>query len=165
MLGVDEEIGYTLSQDKYNIQKQPHEITEGLGAIDYGEDKKNIYALPNTKVLDIAISERFKRSVNVGEVKTAVNSFGKGRSFYITGLPYSFRNSRLLYKAIVWCAGKDLYRAYADNVNVECNYYPASGKYALVNNVKAAQTTDFYDVHGNKRTVTLAPMEIRWIKG
>ena len=165
VLGVDEEIGYTLSQDKYNIQAEPHELTEGLGAIDYGEDKKNIYALPNTKVLDIAISDRFKRSVNVGEVKTAVNQFGKGRSFYITGLPYSFRNSRLLYKALVWCAGKDLHRAYADNVNVECNYYPASGKYALVNNGKDTQTTDFYDIHGNKRTVTLAPMEIRWIKG
>ena len=165
VLGVDEEIGYTLSQDKYNIQAEPHELTEGLGAIDYGEDKKNIYALPNTKVLDITISDRFKRSVNVGEVKTAVNAFGKGRSFYITGLPHSFQNSRLLYKALVWCAGKDLHRAYADNVNMECNYYPASGKYALVNNGKDTQTTDFYDVHGNKRTVELAPMEIRWIKG
>lgn len=163
VLGVDEEIGYTLSQDKYNIQPVKHELTEGLGAIDYGEDKKNIYALPNTEVLDIAISDRFKRSVNVGEVKTAVNAFGKGRSFYITGLPYSFQNARLLYKALVWCAKKDLYRAYADNVNVECNYYPASGKYALVNNSKDTQTTDFYDIHGNKRTVELAPMEIRWV--
>ena len=165
VLGVDEEIGYTLSQDKYNIQKQPHEITEGIGAIDYGEDKKNIYALPNTKVLDIAFSDRFKRSVNVGEVKTAVNEFGKGRSFYITSLPYSFQNSRLLYRALVWCAGKDLCRAYADNVNVECNYYPASGKYALVNNGKDTQTTDFYDIHCNKQTLTLQPMEIKWIKG
>ena len=164
VLGVDEEIGYTLSQDKYNIQAVQHEITEGLLPIDYGEGKKNIYALPNTKVLDIAISDRFKRSVNVGEVKTAVNTFGKGRSFYITGLPYSFANSRLLYKAIVWCAGKDLYRAYADNVNVECNYYPASGFYALVNNGKDTQTTDFYDIHGNKQTLMLQPMEIRWIK-
>ena len=165
VLGVDEEIGYTLSQDKYNIQPVKHELTEGLGAIDYGEDKKNIYALPNTEVLDIAISDRFRRSVNVGEVKTAVNAFGKGRSFYITGLPYSFQNARLLYKALVWCAKKDLYRAYADNVNVECNYYPASGKYALVNNSKDTQTTDFYDVNGNKQTLTLQPMEIRWIKG
>ena len=114
-------------------------------------------------MLDIAFSDRFKRSVNVGEVKMAANEFGKGKSFYITGLPYSFENSRLLYKALTWCAGKDLYRAYAENVNVECNYYPASGKYALVNNGKQEQTTDFYDVKGNKRTVVLAPMQIKWI--
>ena len=93
--------------------------------------------------------------------QTAVNAFGKGLSFYITGLPYSFANSRLLYKALVWCAGKDLHRAYANNVNVECNYYPASGKYALVNNGKDMQTTDLYDVQGNKQTLMLQPMEIR----
>ncbi|MCI8413882.1 MAG: 1,3-beta-galactosyl-N-acetylhexosamine phosphorylase [Clostridia bacterium] len=164
VLGVDEEVGFTLSQDKYNIEKAAHELTEGLGKTDYGEDKKNIYALNGTKVLDIAFSDRFKRSVNVGEVKMAANEFGKGKSFYITGLPYSFENSRLLYKALTWCAGKDLYRAYAENVNVECNYYPASGKYALVNNGKQEQTTDFYDVKGNKRTVVLAPMQIKWIE-
>ena len=90
VLGVDEEIGYTLSNDKYNIQKQPDELTEGLKEIDYGEDKKNIYALDGTKVLDITFSDRFKRSVNVGEVKMAINEYGKGRSFYITGIPYRF---------------------------------------------------------------------------
>ena len=90
VLGVDEEIGYTLSNDKYNIQKQSDELTEGLKEIDYGEDKKNIYALDVTKVLDITFSDRFKRSVNVGEVKMAINEYGKGRSFYITGIPYRF---------------------------------------------------------------------------
>lgn len=163
VLGVDEEIGFTLSQDKYNVRAIKHEIMEGTDVIDYGEDKKNIYALPNTKVLDIAVSERFKRNVNVGEVKMAVNEFGSGRSFYITGIPYSFRNYRLLYRAIVWCAGKDLRRAYADNVNVECNYYPVSKKYALVNNSKDIQTTDFYNISGGKRTITLNPMEVKWI--
>ena len=92
VLGVDEEIGYTLSVDKYNITKEPHELTAGLESVDYGEDKKNIYALEKTKVLDIAFSDRFKRNVNVGEVKMAVNEYGRGRSFYITGLPYSFEN-------------------------------------------------------------------------
>ena len=164
VLGVDEEVGFTLSSDKYNIQKVKHELTEGLNAIDYGEGKKNIYAQDGTKVLDIAFSDRFKRNVNVGEVKMAINEFGKGRSFYITGLPYSFQNSRLLYKAIMWCAKKELCRAYADNASVECNYYPVSKKYALVNNSKKKQVTDFYDVNGNKLTVDLQPMEVHWIE-
>ena len=164
VLGVDEEIGYTLSEDKYNITKVVHELNQDLKKIDYGEDKKNIYALLNTKVLDIAFLDRFKRNVNMGEVKMAVNEFGKGRSFYITGLPYSFENARLLYKAMVWCANKDLNKAYSTNINTECNYYSASKKYAIVNNSKERQTTDFYDVNGKKQTLTLKPMEIRWVE-
>lgn len=165
VLGVDEEIGYTLSVDKYNIQKVEHELTAGMSAFDYGEDKKNIYALDGAKVLDIAFSDRFKRNVNVGEVKMAVNEFGKGKSFYITGIPYSFENARLLYKAMCYTSGKELNVCYSSNVLTECNYYPTSGKYAIVNNSNQAQTTDFYDINGNKQTVVLAPMEIKWIKG
>ncbi len=164
VLGVDEEIGFTLSEDKYNIDKTAHEITDGFTGFDYGEDKKNIYALQGTKVLDIAFSDRFKRNVNVGEVKMAVNEYGKGRSFYITGIPYSFENARLLYKAMIWTAGKELHKCYSTNVATDCNYYPEAGKYAIVNNSDAPQTTDFYDINGNKTTVTLLPTEVKWIK-
>lgn len=165
VLGVDEEVGYTLSNDKYNIGKVAHELTDGMKNFDYGEDKKNIYALDNAKVLDITFSDRFKRSVNVGEVKMAVNEYGKGRSFYVTGLPYSFENSRLLYKAMCWTANKDLNVCYCDNVNVECNYYPTSKKYALVNNSDESQTTTFYDVNGKAERVELAAKNILWIEG
>ena len=164
VLGVDEELGFTLSEDKYNIEKVVHELTDGIAAVDYGEDKKNIYALKGTKVLDIAFSDRFKRNVNVGEVKMAVNDYGKGRSFYITGIPYNFDNSRLLYKAMCYVAHKDLNVCYATNVNTECNYYEASKKYAIVNNSKEKQTTEFYDKSGNKSIIELKPMEIKWIK-
>ena len=164
VLGVDEEIGFTLSIDKYNINKVSHPLTDGFGKVDYGEDKKNIYALDNAKVLDIAISDRFRRNVNVGEVKMAVNEYGKGRSFYITGLPYSFENSRLLYRAMCWAANKDLNVAYSSNPATECNYYPEAGKYAVVNNSDEMQITDFYDVNGNKRTIELKPTEIIWLK-
>lgn len=46
----------------------------------------------------------------------------------------------------------------------ECNYYPAAKKYAIVNNSDQPQTTDFYDINGKKTNLSLAPMEIRWIK-
>ena len=164
VLGVDKELGLTLSEDKYNINKVEHEITNGFGEIDYGEGMKNIYALEDAKVLDIEFSDRFKRSVNVGEVKMAVNEYGKGRSFYMTGLPYSFKNAKLLYKAMCWTAGKELNRAYSTNEATDCNYYPASGKYAIVNNSKETQTTTFYDVDGNAKELTLAPMEILWVE-
>ena len=164
VMGVDEEIGYTLSIDKYNIQKVKHELMNGLDDIDYGEDKKNIYALEDAKVLDITFSDRFKRNVNVGEVKMAINDYGKGRSFYITGLPYSFENSRLLYKAMCYVANKDVKVCYATNPATECNYYPSALKYAIVNNSDKPQTTEVYDIYGNKSCVMLNPMEILWIK-
>ena len=164
VLGVDEEVGFTLSNDKYNISKVAHPLTDGMKNFDYGEDKKNVYALDGTKVLDITFSDRFKRNVNVGEVKMAVNEYGKGRSFYITGIPYSFENSRLLYKAMCWAANKELNVCYSSNVNTECSFYESSGKYAIVNNSNEKQTTEFYDKSGNKSIIELKPMEIKWIK-
>ena len=134
-----------------------------FGTQSYGEDKKNIYALDGAQVLDIVFSDRFKRNVNVGEVKMAVNEYGKGRSFYITGIPYSFENARLLYKAMCYVSHKDLYVSYSSNPLTECNYYPTSGKYAVVNNSNDVQTTDFYDINGKKTTLTLQPMEVKWL--
>lgn len=164
VLGVDEEVGYTLSEDKYNIEKVPHELTEGMEKFDYGEDKKNIYALEGAKILDIKFSDRFKRKVNVGEVKIAINGYGKGKSFYITGLPYSFENAKLLYKAMCWVSGKDVNVCYSTNINTECNYYPETNTYAIINNATFAVETDFFDIAGQKRVVSLKPMEIKWIK-
>ena len=164
VMGVDEEVGFTLSVDKYNIEKVTEPFFGELGGTDYGEDKKNIYALGGARVLDIAISDRFRRNVNVGEVKIAVNDYGKGRSFYITGIPYSFDNSRLLYKAMCYVAKKELCVAYSSNPATECNYYPEAAKYAIVNNTDEKQITDFYDINGEKRVVELEPTEIKWLK-
>ena len=37
----------------------------------------------------------------------AVKTFGKGRGVYISGLPYSFKNSRVLYRAVLWSASAE----------------------------------------------------------
>lgn len=166
VLGVDEERGFTLSEDKYNISAKPHFITEDVrGPIDYGEGKKNIYALPGTDVLDIAVSERFSRKVNIGEVNLAANQYGKGRSVYIAGLPYSAQNARILYRAIFWSAGKeqDMRKVFSADPDTECHYYPESGKYALVNNSGGTRSTDFYDIGGKQTKITLKGKEILWL--
>lgn len=169
ILGTDMEKSFTLSADKYNIEKKAHFITEDAETeIDYGEGKKNIYAKDGADVLDIRISDRFKRSVNVGEVMLAANenNTGKGRGVYIAGLPYSAQNARILYRAIFWAARKEseMKKAFSSDQLTECTYYPASGKYAVINNAATARTTDFYDLDGNKTTLTLEANEIRWIE-
>ena len=167
VLGVDKEKGFTLSEDKYNIAKKAHYITADVeGEIDYGEGMKNVYALEGADVLDIEISPRFKRNVNVGEVKLAANEYGKGRGVYIAGLPYSPQNARLLLRAMFWAAHKedDLCKAHSTNVVTDCTYYPESKKYAVINNTFETQTTTFYDVNGKSQELTLAPNEIVWVE-
>ncbi len=166
VLGVDEEKGFTLSEDKYNIEKKSHFITEDIqGEIDYGEGTKNIYALPNADVLDIAFSDRFIRKVNVGEVNLAANEYVHGRGVYVAGLPYSIQNARLLYRAIFWAAHKEteMQKAFSKNPYTECNYYPESGKYVLINNSTEEQKTTFFDINGNAKEVVLEGNQTLWL--
>lgn len=158
VMGVDKELGFTLSEDKYNIEKKEHFITADVkGEIDYGEGMKNVYALDGADVLDITFSDRFRRNVNVGEVKLAANGYGRGRGVYIAGLPYSAQNARILYRAMFWAAHKEdeMYRAFSSNEQVECSYYPDCDSYALVNNSARKQTTVFYDRNGQKREIEI----------
>ncbi len=157
ILGVDKELGFTLSTDKYfQTALDSHFITEDRNSdFDFGESKHDIYALS-------AATEIIEYSNN--EVHMAANAYGKGRGVYISGLPYSYENTRLLMRAMFYAASKeDRYHIwYADNLNCEVNAYPESGKYAILNNSNETQTTKFYDGEGNCETITLEPCEILW---
>ncbi|MGN1051830.1 MAG: lacto-N-biose phosphorylase central domain-containing protein, partial [Candidatus Scatosoma sp.] len=165
VLGVDKECGISLGEDKYNIEKHgEHFIMEDIASpVDYGEDKKNIYALDGTNVIDIVFSDRFVRKVNVGEVKMATNNYGKGRSFYVTGLPYSAQNTKLLYRAILWTAGKEDMdkKSYCTNPLTEAHFY--GDRYAVINNTDQEQNTTFYDMNGESRELALKPWDVFWI--
>lgn len=96
----------------------------------------------------------------------AVHEFGKGRSVYISGIPYSFENSRMLYRAIFWAAGREqeMKRWYSDNFNVEVNYYPATGKYCVVNNTYEPQETVIYNGEGEAEAMSLKANDILWFE-
>ena len=155
VLGVEQETGLTLSLDKYNWQEHEHFITADCGRdIDFGEGKKNIYALPEATVI---------RQIDKG-VQLAANEFGGGRSVYISGLPYSFENSRLLYRAILWASHgeEELHRWFSDNYNVEVHAYVKNGKYCVVNNTYEPQSTVVYRGDGSSFALDLDANEIRW---
>lgn len=92
----------------------------------------------------------------------AVNSFGKGRTVYISGLPYSFENSRILYRSILWStsAEEELYRWYSTNVNLEVHAYVKNKKYCVVNNTYVAQTTTIFRGDGSSFELTMESNEI-----
>lgn len=156
MLGVEKETGFTLNYDKYNwTEHKDHFILEDCTQpVDFGEGKKNIYALEHSKIL----IQREK------EVQMAVNEFGKGRSVYISGLPYSFENSRILYRAILWSSNDEvnLKKWYSDNFNVEVHAYVQNKKYCVVNNTYEKQQTTIYTGDGSSFELNLNSNEIKW---
>ena len=155
VLGVEEERGFTLNYDKYNWEEQAHFITEDCTKqVDFGEGKKNIYALPGTQV----IVQRDR------EVQMAANSFGNGRAVYISGLPYSFENSRILYRSILWSSHgeTDLRKWFSTNFNAEVHAYVKNGKFCVVNNTYEPQSTTVYRGDGSSFPLSLEANEIRW---
>ena len=155
VLGVERENGFDLNKDKYNWEEHSHFITEDCkGEVDFGEGKKNMYALDGTEI--ICQRER--------EVQMAVNEFGQGRGVYISGLPYSFENSRVLYRAILWASHdeENLHRWFSTNYNVEVHAYVKNGKYCIVNNTYEPQTTTVYKGDGTSFELSMEANEIIW---
>ena len=158
ILGVDRELGFTLIYTKYTEQfRGEHFIIDDPGRdFDFGGGSDDVYAInDNTRNL----------VVENGCVRIAANSFGAGRSVYISGLPYNARNVRLLLRSIYWAGGieGELKKSwFSENIYTECNAYPDSGWYCVLNNSCEAQTTKVYKGDGTSVNVNLEPMEIKW---
>lgn len=155
-LGVEKETGFTLNYDKYNWTPHPDHfiLADAPQGVDFGEGKKNIYALEGTCVL----IQRDR------EVQMAANQYGQGRTVYISGLPYSFVNSRVLHRSILWCAGDEaaLHTWFSENPCVDVHAYPGKGIFCVVNNTYQPQTTQVYTREGSSFPLSLAPNQIAW---
>ena len=155
VLGVEKETSMTLNYDKYNWEPlKEHFILEDVkGSVDFGEGKKSIYALPDTQIL--VQSDK--------EVQMAVNAYGSGRSVYMSGLPYTFENSRILYRAILWAAHgeEELNKWFSTNYNVEVHAFVKNGKYCVVNNTYTPQSTVVFTNNGSF-ALDMDANEIRW---
>ena len=155
-LGVEKETGFTLNYDKYNWDEHPGHfiLADCTKPVDFGEGKKNIYALEGTEIL----VQREK------EVQMAVHCYGQGRCVYLSGLPYSFENSRILHRAVLWSSHDEaaLKQWFSSNFNVEVHAFVANGKYCVVNNTYEPQDTTVYCGDGSSFELSLAANEIRW---
>lgn len=157
-LGIDKELGFSLSTDKYfNKELDSHFILDDVfEEINFGESQKNVYALSeNTEII----------KYTNGDLLMASNSYGKGRSIYISGLPYSVQNTRILTRACYYAANKEeeMKKWYSDNQYCEVSAYLESNRYAVINNSNEKQIAKVYDGEGNSMILELAPTEIKWI--
>ncbi|MGB4984244.1 MAG: 1,3-beta-galactosyl-N-acetylhexosamine phosphorylase [Erysipelotrichaceae bacterium] len=157
VLGVDKEVGFTLSHDKYNDLNSNHFIVEdNNGVINFGEGCNGIYAWGDDYQI-LAKDNEYSQLV--------VNKYGKGRSVYLAGLPYSPANCRLLLRAIYYAANKEdeMKKYYVTNIETEVAAFEDVNKIAIINNTKEAQSTDLYIDNKLHNTYNLKPMELLFV--
>lgn len=159
IFGIDEERFQTLSVDKYFPEPvAEHFITQDIphdGAIDFGEPIANTY--PIHEKVTLLRAEH-------GEVQLACHEYGQGRGVYISGLPYSAENARLLERALFYASHKEaLYDSWSStNPNCEVAYFPQSHTYCVVNNTDERQCTEVRQADGTAQHFSLEASAIQW---
>ena len=158
VMGVDREMGFSLSTDKYNTCDPHHFILEDIDtAVDFGEGTSRIYAQ----------GKHYQILAQDGEYsQLVVNEYGKGHSVYFAGLPYSPQNCRILLRAIYYAAGmpEEMKHYYVTNVDTEVTVFPETKRIAVINNSEQEQKTDLYIKGKLVEQLTLAPREMRWVE-
>ena len=187
VFGVDEERFQTLSVDKYFPAVTPrHFITEDvpvdgaaleaamaagragnlsgcgggymlgrLGGIDFGDPILNTYPVNEDVTLIRA---------DGGQVQLAVNEYGAGRGVYLSGLPYSAANARLLERILFHASRhEDRYAAWSSS-NPECEvaHWPARKLFCVINNTDRPQSTVVTRADGTTIGFDLEPSAIAW---
>lgn len=156
VLGVDRELGFSLSTDKYVTPLDRHFITADLsGQPDAGEGARDVYPISDSAaVLSYA-----------DEVLVAANEYGRGRSVYLAGLPHTPDNARLLLRSILWAARK------IESVTAPALWWTSNPKtdiaawddtYLVVNSTLEDVETVISGPSGKSHTVKLGPAESQW---
>ena len=159
IFGVDQERYRTLSVDKhFSPTIQDHFITHDLpgnAPADFGHPILDTYPIDgHTSLL----------RADGGQVQLAVRDYGSGRGVYLSGLPYSAVNARLLERALFWAAHKEeRYRKWSsDNPECEVAVFPQSETFCVINNSEMAQRTEIRLPGGASRVLDLGPSAIVW---
>lgn len=158
IFGVDQERFHTLSVDKYFSEPLTrHFIIEDMprGQADFGQPVLNTFPIDEETRLLWA---------DGGQVQLAVREQGRGRGVYLSGLPYSAVNSRLLERILFWASRhEDRYQDWS-STNPECEvaYFAESRTYCVINNTDRSQTTTIRRDDGKCETMTIEPSGLIW---
>ena len=159
VLGVDKEIENTINFSKRDtLSKTKHFITENLKdtAIQTGFCERNIYSVSeNTQILS---------HDPINGIQLATHEFGKGRSVYMVGMPYSLENSDLIYRSILWAAHQEQSKeaVFSNNISIEGYVYQEKNLLAVLNNSLDKQQA-ILKFQGKEYSVTLSSMELLWL--
>ncbi len=145
-LGVDLENGGTICRGKYDFElTKRHFITEGLKAApEFSNATKGVYALDGDTM--VLLSDK-------KDVTLAAKRFVNGRSVYLNGFTYSPDGARLLFRAVLWAAGREDAAEYylTDDPACDCAYFPESGTLVVINNSGEGRNVSVNTPEGEKR--------------
>jgi 1,3-beta-galactosyl-N-acetylhexosamine phosphorylase len=159
VLGVDEERYQSLSVDKYFPEVVgSHFITEDVpvnSSIDFGEPIANTYPIDENVTLIRA---------DGGQVQLAANDYGLGRGVYVSGLPYSAANARLLERILFYASHNEAKYDAWSSTNPECEvaHFPQCGLCCVINNTDQPQATTVTLGDGTTEDFDLPGSGIAW---
>ena len=158
VLGVDIENGSTICKGKYDFElTKDHFITKDLkGEASFHNASSGVYALDgDTVVLD----------ADGKDVRVACRQFFGGRSVYLSGFTYSFENTRLLYRALLWVCRREeaADSLLPDDTACECAYFEEGKTLVVINNSEEPKRTCVKTPDGKEYTAEIEGAGI-WVK-
>ena len=157
VLGVDQEISWSLSKDHYEEPASEHFITVDLdGEYIFGEDPGDVVVTDSST--QVLVMDR-------GSVRASAHDFCGGRGVYLAGLTWSTANSRLLHRAIMWAAhAEDQWESVlsSSNPDIEVAWYPESALAFVYNDADAPRSSEISG-QGGQILVELGAGEGRWV--
>ncbi|MFO7726584.1 MAG: 1,3-beta-galactosyl-N-acetylhexosamine phosphorylase [Oceanipulchritudo sp.] len=154
VLGVEKELGHSVQSPPVELAPpEPHFITRGLeSGIDLGPGETDIFPVdPN--LVPLRTSE--------GHIQASANVFEAGRAVFFSALPYNLENAEMLYRAILWAAGREKVSTTfrCSNPLTDCAYFPDSDQWVVVNNSPLPQSTEIH-AESTSWSRSLAPFEV-----
>ncbi|WP_313278772.1 1,3-beta-galactosyl-N-acetylhexosamine phosphorylase [Timonella senegalensis] len=155
VFGVDRELGFSLSSDKYVDVAAEHFITADMTEqFAPGDGVRDVYPVtPTAEVLNF----------DGGQVQIAANEYGRGRAVYFNGLEHSAQNTRLLYRAVLWAARRDADAPAWWTSDPRTDVAAWGERAVVVNSTLEMVTTTVTAPDGTTTEVTLEPAQSHWL--
>jgi 1,3-beta-galactosyl-N-acetylhexosamine phosphorylase len=123
------------------------------------EDFGNLsYVYPQADDLSVIAAEGQHLALTARE-------YGEGRAVYLSNLPFTMHNARLLQHILIWLGSNETsqHAWLSDNPHVDVAYYPETKAATAVNFSDEPQAIQVTDLEGKEVTLTLAPYEWQWV--
>ncbi len=158
VFGVEKELGHSVQTacPRLTVESDHFIRADTADSFDPGIRHSHVFATDPTTT---AIYE------HDGHLLVTAHPFGKGRAVFMAELPYSLPNARVLYRSILWAAGREdlVERAFSTNPLTDCAFYEDSKCFAVANNSGEKQRTTVYYPDGSSIELDLRPHGIEWL--
>ncbi|MDP2573656.1 1,3-beta-galactosyl-N-acetylhexosamine phosphorylase [Vibrio penaeicida] len=156
VFGLEKETALTMGRVAMPVQvNRDHYLFKQLnGSMEFGNPS---YVYPQADDIDVIAAQGQHLALTARE-------YGQGRAVYLGNLPFSMDNARLLQHVLVWLGQHENgeHAWLSSHPDVDCAYFPETGKATAVNFSDEAQSLEVLDHLGNLRLIQLKPYEWRW---